>query len=291
MAELRNAIDALADASRTLAIFSDTPRLDAELLMAHGLGIDRSALLLRRADLIEPASFAAMVARRALYEPVAYIIGHQDFWDFTLAVTPDVLIPRGDSETLIEAAQAYFKDRGQPSAIADLGTGSGALLLAALSIFDNSTGIAIDASAAALAVANHNANRLGLAERTQFLHLSWLKPEWNKDLLGANAGQRFDLILCNPPYVENAAKLSPSVRDHEPASALFAGEEGMDDYNILIPQLSGLLETRGVAILEIGQGQDQSVTALAQSHGFAVQSHRDLAGINRALSLTQNGAC
>jgi release factor glutamine methyltransferase len=289
-AELRSASIALVDAATALSSVSDTPRLDAELLMAHGLGLDRSALLLRKADLIEPPGFADMVARRAMHEPVAYIIGHQDFWDLTLAVTPAVLIPRGDSETLIEAARDHFSGDTQPHSVADLGTGSGALLLAALSVFPNAMGIAIDASAAALAVASGNADALGFGERAQFLHLSWRQVNWGRDLLKANKGARFELLLCNPPYVESNAALSPSVRDHEPAAALFAGIDGFDDYRILIPQLSELLSRKGVAILEIGKGQDVAVTALAEAQGFAVTARRDLAGIIRALSLTQTAA-
>ena len=291
MAELRRANAALNAAANALLDVSETPRLDAELLMAHGLGLDRSALLLRKSDLIEPAGFAALVARRARHEPVAYIVGHQDFWDLTLAVTPDVLIPRGDSETLIEAAIAYFKGTKPPATIADLGTGSGALLLAALSVFAGSVGVAIDASGAALAVASGNGDTLGFAQRAQFLHLCWQQPDWCATMLHANGGHAFNLILCNPPYVESDAALSPSVRDHEPASALFAGDDGLDDYRILIPQLTVLLAPTGVAVLEIGKGQDAAVTALANAHGFAVEPRRDLAGIIRVLSLSQNTVC
>jgi len=269
----------LVTATQKLGAVSETPRLDAELLMAHALGISRNDMLLRARDLDVPASFAAVLERRLAHEPVAYIRGYQEFWDLTLAVTPDTLIPRGDSETLIEASIAYFSDKLPPTRILDLGTGSGALLLAALSVFQTAEGVAIDASERALAVAKGNSERLGFGEMANFLHRSWRDDEWAADL------GRFDLILCNPPYVELDADLAPQVRDHEPASALFAGVDGMEEYNILIPQLSELLSPAGIAIFEIGKGQDVAVMRLAQQNGYAAEPHRDLAGIVRAISM------
>ncbi|HMT40977.1 MAG TPA: peptide chain release factor N(5)-glutamine methyltransferase [Sphingorhabdus sp.] len=274
----------LVAATQLLERVSDTPRLDAELLMAHALGLSRNNLLLRARDLTPPAEFDALLQRRLAHEPVAYIRGYQEFWDLTLVVTPDVLIPRGDSETLIEAAQRHFAGSRPPHRILDLGTGSGALILAGLSIFKEAQGVAIDASAEALAVAQNNAERLGFGDRGRFYRRSWRDAGWADDL------GRFDLILCNPPYVETEAELAPQVRAHEPASALFAGADGLDDYKLLIPQISALLTSGGVAIFEIGQGQDAAVTKLAKEQGFAIQPHRDLAGIIRALSLSKPGS-
>ena len=271
----------LVEATKALEGVSDTPRLDAELLMAHALGLSRNELLLRARDLATPPDFEALLQRRLLHEPVAYIRGYQEFWDLTLAVTPATLIPRGDSETLIEAAIGYFRDSEPPTRILDLGTGSGALLLAALSVFHGAEGTAIDASLDALAVAQANAERLGFGNRARFLRRSWRDAGWADDL------GHFDLILCNPPYVETDAELAQQVRAHEPASALFAGADGLDDYKLLIPQISPLLATGGVAIFEIGLGQDAAVTQLAMAQGFTVQPHRDLAGIIRALSLSK----
>ena len=271
----------LVSATRALDGVSDTPRLDAELLMAHALGLSRNELLLRARDLATPPDFEALLQRRLLHEPVAYIRGYQEFWDLTLAVTPATLIPRGDSETLIEAAIGYFRDSEPPTRILDLGTGSGALLLAALSVFHGAEGTAIDASLDALAVAQANAERLGFGNRARFLRRSWRDAGWADDL------GHFDLILCNPPYVETDAELAQQVRAHEPASALFAGADGLDDYKLLIPQISPLLATGGVAIFEIGLGQDAAVTQLAMAQGFTVQPHRDLARILRALSLSK----
>lgn len=267
----------LRDAAARLAAVSDTPRLDAELLMAHALGVTRSAMLLQQADLAAPDGFASMVERRMGHEPVAYITGRQAFWDLELTVTPDVLIPRSDSETLIEAAAAAFAGRSGPERVLDLGTGSGALLLAALSVFPQATGIGIDASGGALAVASGNANALGFGGRSEWLHQSWRDDGW-RDGLG-----RFDLVLCNPPYVEDDADLAQMVSAHEPHSALFAGRDGLDDYRILIPQIPSLLAPNGIAIFEIGHSQADAVSDLARQSGLSTEMRRDLAGKPRAL--------
>jgi len=267
---VRSATEVLREAAARLAQVSDTPRLDAELLMAHALGVDRSALLLGRHD-ASPA-FDALVARRLRHEPVAYITGTRAFWSIDLAVTPDVLIPRPDSETLIEAAVAYFGDRG-PATILDLGTGSGALLLAALTQWPLATGLGVDRSAAALTVARGNAERLDLTQRAQFVLGDW----------GTGIAGRFDLILCNPPYVEEDARLARNVRDYEPHSALFAGEDGLAAYQVLVPQLAGLLAPAGIACLEIGSTQAAAVSALAS--GFIAEVRRDLGGRDRCVVL------
>jgi release factor glutamine methyltransferase len=267
----------LRDATDALTPVSATPRLDAELLMAHALGIDRSAMLLRQHDLAVPAGFAAMLARRVADEPVAYITGMQAFWDLDLHVTPDVLIPRSDSETLIEVAVAAFADADAPARILDLGTGSGALLLATLSVFGDAQGVGIDASAAALAVASGNATRLGLDERANFERRDWTLDGW-ADGLG-----QFDLILCNPPYIEDETPLSPMVARHEPHSALFAGPDGLRDYRILLKTLEKLLKTNGFAIFEIGFNQSKTVEKLGTEAGFSSELTHDLSGNPRVL--------
>jgi release factor-specific protein-(glutamine-N5) methyltransferase len=247
--------------------------------MAHALGCTRTDVLLRHMDAPEPAGFAPLVARRQAHEPVAYIVGTQEFYGLELAVNPAVLIPRGDSETLIEVAQRALEGR-PPARILDLGTGSGALLLAALSVWPQAVGTGIERSDAARVVAAGNALRLGLETRAQMQPGDWTKAGWAK-MLG-----RFDLILANPPYVEDAAPLDASVRDFEPAAALFAGPDGMADYAVLVPQLADLLAPGGVAMVEIGWQQGPAVVALARASGLQARVHPDLAGRDRAVEIT-----
>jgi release factor glutamine methyltransferase len=250
-------------------------RLEAEVLLSYLLGCSRGELILRPEAAVDMEAYAAMLARRETGEPVAYIVEEREFWSLPLWVTPDVLIPRPDSETLVEAAlEADF------ARVLDLGTGSGALLLAVLSERLAATGLGVDASAAALAVARGNAVALGLAARAAFCLGDW----------GAGISERFDLILCNPPYVEADAVLSVEVREFEPASALFAGEDGLEDYRRLVPQLPGLLAPGGRAVLEIGWRQAEAVLALARAAGMAGEMRRDLAGRDRALVLRVAGA-
>ena len=267
----------LREATAALKGISPTPRLDAELLLAHAIGIDRSAMLLRQHDLSVPDSYSGLLARRVADEPVAYITGVQAFWDLELCVTPDVLIPRADSETLLQAAIDWFGENNAPMRIADLGTGSGALLLAALSIFPNAKAMGMDISAKALAVASDNANRAKFADRVQFELRDWTKAGW-ADGLG-----QFDLILCNPPYIEDGFMLAPMVAAHEPHGALFAGADGLDDYRILVPSLRALLHSCGVAFFEIGYNQAQAVHKMGAEEGFLTELHHDLAGNPRAI--------
>lgn len=268
----------LREAAAALVATSDTPRLDAELLMADALGVSRSELLLRHMGEAAPAGFAALLERRLGHEPVAYILGRQEFYGLDFRVTPDVLIPRGDSETIVEAALAACP---RARRVLDCGTGSGALLLAVLSRLGAAQGVGIDRSQAALAVAADNAERLGLADRARMIEGDWTRPGW------AEALGRFNLILANPPYVEEDAPLAPSVRAHEPHGALFSGPEGLDDYRLLIPQLPDVLNPGGVAVVEIGHAQAEAVSAIAAKAGLSARLHRDLGGRPRALELTQ----
>ena len=267
---------AIRAAAAQLAATSDTARLDAEVLMAHALGVSRSDLLLRHMTDPEPSGFISLIKRRLTLEPVAYIIGQQEFYGLTFAVTPAVLIPRGDSEVLVEAALAVRPDARR---VLDCGTGSGALLLAVLANLAGAEGIGIDRSGDALGVARANAAALDLAERARMQQADWHQPGW------AEGYGQFDLILANPPYVETEADLAPSVRGHEPAEALFAGADGLDDYRVLIPQLPGLLAFGGVAMIEIGWAQAEAATAIAQGCGFSAVLHRDLGDRPRALEL------
>lgn len=268
--------EAIRAAAERLSAISDTARLDAEVLMAHAFGVSRSDLFLRHMRDPEPAGFAALVERRAAAEPVAYIVGNQDFFGLTLAVSPAVLIPRGDSEVLVEAALAARSDAKR---VLDCGTGSGALLLAVLANLSDATGLGVDRSPQALAVARGNAETTGLADRAEMRMADWDQADWS-----AGLGQ-FDLILTNPPYVEETAELAPSVRAYEPSGALFAGIEGLDAYRVLIPQLPDLLAQGGAALIEIGHTQAEPVTAIARGAGFECRLHQDLGGRPRVLEL------
>lgn len=271
---------ALRAAAARLADSSDTARLDAEVLMAHALGVSRSDLLLRHMNAPEPAAFAALVERRAGHEPVAYIVEQQEFFGRRFSVTPATLIPRADSESVVEAALAACS---APARVLDCGTGTGALLLTVLAECPAANGVGIDRSPDALAVAQGNAHALGLADRARMVEADWHQPGWSADL-----GQ-FNLILANPPYVEDAAPLDRDVAAFEPAGALFAGPEGLDDYRALIPQLPALLAPDGVVVLEIGHTQAPAVAQIAAAAGFASVVRPDLAGRPRALVLCQSG--
>ena len=262
----------LRDAAARLEGVGDTPRLDAELLMAHATGTTREAVLLGDQTGEAPAAFEALLRRRLAHEPVAYINRHKGFWWIGLAVTPAVLIPRPESEGLIEAALAHFGTRA-PKRILDLGTGSGALLLAALTEWPEATGEGVDLSKAALTVAAANAWRLHLEGRARFSESSW------------KGDPEADLVLCNPPYIGTGEALPPSVARYEPASALFAGEDGLDDYRRIAEVLD--FAPGGVACLEIGATQGQTVSALFAARGFAVSLRPDLAGLDRTLVITR----
>ena len=254
-------------------------RAEARLLLAHVLGVTRERLLLDRGAPLDDAAlgrFDALIARRAAHEPVAYLTGAREFWSLGFEVTRDTLIPRPESETLIEALLDRVTDRTAPLRVLDLGTGSGCLLLALLSELPQASGIGVDLSAGALAVARRNAVRLGLADRASFV-----QGRWGEALSG-----RFDLIVVNPPYVAAGAPLPPDVAAYEPASALFAGPSGLDAYAALAPDLARLLAPEGAAALELGAGQAESVAALLDQAGLEPRDRRrDLAGHERCLVL------
>lgn len=263
---------AIAEAAARIA--SETPRLDAELLMAHALGVSRQAMLLSRLDGPAPEGFAALVERRVAHEPVAYITGSRGFWTIELAVGPGVLVPRADSETMIEAAVAHFAEGEGPKRVLDLGTGPGTLLLAALAEWPEASGVGIDASRTALEYARANAERLEMAGRAAFR-----TGDWAEGLDGS-----FDLILCNPPYIGTGEQLDPEVRDHEPVIALFAGADGLDDYRRIVPDLPRLLAPGGIAVLEIGWTQSEAVCALVRAAGLRPAVRKDLGGRDRVVT-------
>lgn len=267
---------ALADAARQLSATSDTARLDSELLMAEALHIDRDRLILSPPDRDVPKRFWAMVRRRQKGEPIAYITGRRAFWNIDLHVGPGVLVPRPDSEVLIASAIEHFLGTGGPRRILDLGTGPGTLLLAALDIWSEATGIGIDVSRRAMSYAAANARRLGLEARARFRLGNWAE----------GISECFDLILCNPPYVAEGAEVGHGVREFEPDEALFAGEHGLDAYRLLAPELARLLNRGGLAAIEIGHDQAERVTQLLARDGLQARVATDLANRARAVLLS-----
>lgn len=263
----------LADAAQRLAVVADSPRLEAEWIWCEALGCTRASLLARDRDVPSPVAAAtaeALLARRAAGEPMAYVLGRRGFWTLELQVSPAVLIPRPETEGLVEWALQLLKARAD-ARIADLGTGSGAIALALASERPQWQVLATDASTAALAVAKTNAQRLGL-RNVEFRHGDWFAP-----LLG----ERFDVLLSNPPYIE-AADPHLAALAHEPRSALVAGEEGLDDLRRICAQASVHLNDGGWLLLEHGMAQGEAVRTLLREAGFVdVQTRRDLAGRER----------
>ena len=265
----------LAEAAAVLATAGiDAPSREARLLLLHAIGRPAGTLL-DRGEIVAAPALTALVARRAAREPMALITGRQGFWTLDLEVSRDTLIPRADSETLVEAALAA---KPGATSVLDLGTGTGCLLLAVLSALPAAWGLGIDLSPAAAALAARNANTCGLAGRTAFLAGNW----------ASSIAGRFDLVLSNPPYIRTAdlAVLMPEVLAHEPARALDGGTDGLAAYRHLATALPALLAPGGMAVLELGIGQHETVPALAVAAGLRVLGLRpDLGGIPRALIL------
>ncbi len=243
--------DAVRAGAARLQGVADNPRLEARLLLAHALGCSQNDLIREPERAVDPASFDALLERRAQYEPIAHIVGRREFWSLRFEVSPATLIPRPDSETLIEAALEAFTGRVPPRRVLDLGTGTGCLLLALLHEYPSAFGVGVDLEPTAASLAQRNATQLGLTNRAGFV-----VGDWTNAICA-----RFDLIISNPPYIADAdmTKLMPDVALYEPRLALAAGVDGGDAYRAIIPALSGVLEPGGVAILEIGAGQADMV--------------------------------
>jgi release factor glutamine methyltransferase len=270
---------ALAQEFRAAGI--DSPELDARLLVAHALGLDHAALAAAGARVLnrgEAEAIAALGRRHLAREPVARILGLKEFWSLTLRVDAATLVPRPETETVVEAALAALDAAGARShalRIADLGTGSGALLLALLAELPYAFGVGTDTSLGALAVARGNARRLGQT-RAAFLAC---------DMAAALRGP-FDLIVANPPYIRSGdiAALAPEVRDFDPRSALDGGRDGLDCYRTIAATVPPLLAPGGAVIVEIGAGQAEAVSALFSAAGLAGPAPRpDLSGVPRAV--------
>ncbi len=252
--------------------------MEARLLLAEALQRPVEDLLRDSRATVPPEAaerFGAMLRRRLAHEPMAYILGQAGFWTLQLEVSPATLIPRADSEAIVEAALAAVPDRAGLRVL-DLGTGTGCLLLAVLAERAGAFGIGLDLNPEAAALAARNAAANGLADRAAFLAGDW----------GAALAGRFDLVLSNPPYIESAdiPALMPEVAGHEPGRALDGGADGLDAYRVIAASLPRLLAPGGVAVLELGEGQGPAVAALAVAAGLAIGGLRDdLSGIARAL--------
>jgi release factor glutamine methyltransferase len=276
---------ALAEQFRQAGI--ESAEADARLLIAAALGIDRTALTVqgeRKLTPDETTAIDALTTRRLKHEPVARILGRKEFWSLPLYISDAVLVPRPETETVVEAALDFAARGGkglknlrlEPLRILDIGTGSGALLLALLSELPNARGTATDISAAALGIARSNAERLGLASRCTFVEC---------DIASGVPGP-FDLIVSNPPYIahDEIATLEPEVRDFDPSLALDGGHDGLEVYRAIAHDARRLLAAGGRLIVELGAGQESAVGALLTDIGMTVSGARnDLAGIARAL--------
>ena len=262
-------------AGRLAAAGIESPRLEARVLLAHAMAAAANEVLTGRAPTAdEIARYDALVERRAAHEPSAYLTGAREFWSLSFAVGPGVLIPRPDSETLVEAALAAFPDA--PLEVLDLGTGSGCLLIAFLSERPQARGTGVDISPEALAWARENAALLGVAGRTQ-----WRLGDWS-----GLPERRYDVILANPPYLALGDAVAPEISGHEPAGALYAGPDGLEAYRALACLLPTALRPDGLAFVEIGMGQSAATGALFAAQGIEIAAIRpDLAGVPRCLVL------
>ena len=263
----------------------DTPKLDAGVLMQHVLGAGREALLGERDLPLRPAEarrLAALVRRRAAREPIAYLTGRREFWSLDLAVDRSTLVPRPETETVVEAVLAHAARLPARARLLDLGTGSGCLLVALLGELGSAAGLGVDVSAAAVSLARANAGRNGVGGRASFIVADW----------GAPFAGRFDMVVSNPPYVAacDLASLAPEIVRHEPQAALDGGADGYACYRRLAPQIARLLAPGGMAALELGAGMADAVAALFRAAGLVeIGRRRDLAGIERC-ALFAHGA-
>lgn len=247
---------------RLAAAGIDSARLDARVLLAYAMGVPAETLIFAETPTAaEQDRFDVLIARRSAREPLAYIVGQKEFWSLPFLVGPGVLIPRPESETLIEEAMRTFPDRDRALDVLDLGTGSGCLLIAFLSEYPNAHGVGVDESPTALGWARRNAVANDIDNRC-----TWLEGNW------ASSGQRFDVIFSNPPYLAAAegAALAPEIANFEPPGALFGGEDGLDAYRALGPIIARALRPGGWAGLEIGMGQTDRVCQILVGSGLEI---------------------
>jgi release factor glutamine methyltransferase len=257
--------------------------LDARLLVGHALGLDASGLIAhadRPVGESDVARVLALVERRIAGEPVARIVGEKEFWSLSLHLSPETLVPRPDTETVVEAALAWAWREGRardPLTILDLGTGTGAILLALLSELPVASGIGVDIAEGAARTASANALRLGLGDRARFAVADWT----------AGIAGRFDIVVSNPPYIKigDIPELPLEVSRFDPQIALDGGTDGLDAHRAILARLDGILAANGAAFLEVGAGQAQPVSESAELIGFEADRHKDLVGIDRVVEL------
>lgn len=260
-----------------------TPDLDARLLVAHVMGCDPNQLVLRDDEPVasgQRRAAMALVDARIAGAPVARLLGEKPFWSLSLRLSDETLVPRPDTETLVGAALAAIDAddrRSEALRILDLGTGTGAILLALLSELPASTGVGIDVSEGAIRTARGNASRVGFASRASFAVGNWASA-----LHGG-----FDLVVSNPPYITSheMTELPVEVREHDPHIALDGGADGLSAYRTLFPSLSALLKTGGYAFFEVGRGQAAAIAGFGRAQGLAATTHCDLAGVERVVEL------
>jgi release factor glutamine methyltransferase len=269
---------ALAERFRAAGI--ESPELDARVLIGHALGIDHAGLAAAGKQHLADSAvshIAALAARRLAHEPVARILGEKEFWGLSFIVTPAVLVPRPETETVVELALSLV-DRSAPVRIADLGVGSGAILLALLSVLPHAHGSGIDIAADALDIARANAQRLALADRVDFVLSDFSAVEG-----------MFDLVVSNPPYIASGdiGTLSPDVREYDPRHALDGGPDGLAAYRAIATSAPRLLSPAGHLVVEIGAAQEAAVRQLFTQGGLAIASVRhDLSGTPRVIAAT-----
>lgn len=260
----------------------------ARMMIRHVLGVSDADFITGAPVAITPAVQTQLdnfMSRRLAGEPVSRILGEREFWGLNFKVTPDVLDPRPDTETIIEAALRRFPDQGRALRLLDLGTGSGCLIVALLCEYPQAQGVAVDISPAALAVAQENAVTHNVMDRLSLYEGDWFAP------LPAGAGYDlpYDLIVSNPPYIANPVigSLAPEVKNHDPILALSGGDDGLDAYKIIISQLKNHLAPGGTALLEIGYDQHEKLLRLVGDSMLSVnESYRDLAGNPRVVEIS-----
>lgn len=265
----------IRDATHKLADVTETPRLDAEILLAHALDIPRSALLARLRESLHAPNFEAYLTRRMAAEPIAYILGEWEFFSLPLEIAPPVLVPRPETEFLVEAVLNCVGDK--PSEVLEIGTGSGCVAVAILVNASACRVLATDIQPGNLELAQRNAQRHAVDDRLQLLEGDLFDPI-------TDPSQRFDVICSNPPYIEQGAKddLPRCIRDHEDPVALYGGEDGLRFITAIIEGSRARLVEGGLLALEIGLGQAGAVSAILERHGYDdVCFQADLAGIDR----------